>query len=1021
MSLHKKVHRAVLEYVDGCCKTFRDTGEGATQKLASLSVSLLGFLRGASTFTVFWDTSELLAVTDILRNIFIEEVLIQTEGIFSSIRTSEHKSAQQKEWKGFVKRYAAAGRPLGAILLQHAFLQFLTSASALQLLPASILQRQEALDALMSLKAQPVVEASEDTAILIKVISDIAVDQIHLLKEGADYLQLGSAWQQRLGFSLKASTLITFLICSIVDEEIADFDVLVSWLDETIADPVQMADDDLADVVLRIMTITARLSPEVAVSLSRSLPRFIVQGGIKGKTVEVVASSLTSILRHLSQDAIITSLYSLGNVLSAGSKGDQRNGIAQTHKVNGHVGRNLEDYNQHAAGSAISLDLDADDDPGLAYSNIIRAVVLMATSCRDEKIAALALSMLLQKLGRINSAVDIHIISETATLAVQGTSAELKSLLKLHSRLSHEGVLQNNNATLTAIAKARSQLAVALAENATMNEVYFIYLLESIISKGDVHERDNTHEIDVQVAAREILLLLESLATLLKSPNTKVSLEGSEEIKRLFREAWFNIVVHGITLQSAQGQRHRQQLKAFAGNTNPLVSEERADQHESDIELNSVLRRGMNGPRTAEQKKHLTTLIPGCESEIRSLSYPQVIFLITTYTIESLRAVDSRCTTMLHYFRDPSVEGNAMQRCMLALSEDILTTFIRSSIGPSQINSAPRIADQLVALFSGCCQSNVRVQQVAFRFADKIIGQRPASLCQKASLFALFELLSMMWTSCLESELDDYSWKSTHYSAKGNVSVDLSDDFQMRRRTLDAFYQRARKWVMTCISVAAMDIKALIQTYLSEHDDSGAFGHIALGRSFALEMGTAIPPSDYKLAGIETHGTSLVDTSSDFIAQYTTRQEYRYPSAISGGVAKFKCTPDSDSVGKSPSLFTMTKEAEMAVNRLETRLRQKASVKPSEIRDALRSAAAILCKSPILSVNLVHQLVKLPFLGFTKDSMKFGISLWIGIINERVALEPRLIAEIGSNLEKTVKLDRGAFSERLRFVSIARY
>ena len=582
-------------------------------------------------------------------------------------------------------------------------------------------------------------------------------------------------------------------------------------------------------------------------------------------------------------------------------------------------------------------------------------------------------------------------------------------------------MLQKDNAMLTAIAKARSQLAVALADNVTMNEVYLVYLLESIISKGDVHERDNTHETDVQVAAREILLLLESLVILLKSPNTKVSLEGSEEIKRLFREAWFNIVVHGITLHSAQGRRHRQQLRTFAGNTNPLVSEERADQYESDIELNSVLRRGMNGPRTAEQKKHLTTLIPGCESEIRSLSYPQVIFLITTYTIESLRAEASRCTTMLHYFRDPSVEGNAMQRCMLAVSEDILSIFIRSSVGPSQINSAPRIADQLVSLFSGCCQSNVRVQQVAFRFADKIIGQRPTSLCQKVSLFALFELLSMMWTSCLESELDDYSWKSIHYSAKGNVSVELSDDFQMRRRTLDAFYQRAKRWVMTCISVAAMDVKALIQTYLSEFDDSGAFGHIALGRSFALEMGTAIPPSDYKLAGIESHGTSLVDTSSDFIAQYTTRQEYRYPSAISGERAKLSYIPNGGSASKSLSLSTMTKEAEVAVNQLETKLLEKAPVKASEIRDALRRAAAILCKSPTVSVNLVHQLVKLPFLGFSKDSIKFGIALWVGIINERVTLEPRLIAEIGSNLEKTVKLDRGAFSEKLRFVSIKRY
>lgn len=38
-----------------------------------------------------------------------------------------------------------------------------------------------------------------------------------------------------------------------------------------------------------------------------------------------------------------------------------------------------------------------------------------------------------------------------------------------------------------------------------------------------------------------------------------------------------------------------------------------------------------------------------------------------------------------------------------------------------------------------------------------------------------------------------------------------------------------------------------VQTYLSEYDDDGAYGHVSLGRSFALEMGSAIPASDQKL------------------------------------------------------------------------------------------------------------------------------------------------------------------------------
>lgn len=44
------------------------------------------------------------------------------------------------------------------------------------------------------------------------------------------------------------------------------------------------------------------------------------------------------------------------------------------------------------------------------------------------------------------------------------------------------------------------------------------------------------------------------------------------------------------------------------------------------------------------------------------------------------------------------------------------------------------------------------------------------------------------------------------------------------------------------------------QTYLSEYDDDGVYGHIALGRSFALEMGSLIPSTDPKLGEIDIKG-----------------------------------------------------------------------------------------------------------------------------------------------------------------------
>ena len=86
------------------------------------------------------------------------------------------------------------------------------------------------------------------------------------------------------------------------------------------------------------------------------------------------------------------------------------------------------------------------------------------------------------------------------------------------------------------------------------------------------------------------------------------------------------------------------------------------------------------------------------------------------------------------------------------------------------------------------------------------------------------------------------------------------------------------------------------KTYLSDYDDEGAYGHVALGRSFALEMGSAIPTADQRLGkhycrwcftqakfrtgSIDIQGEININTGSDFIAQYTTRQEYKHADAL---------------------------------------------------------------------------------------------------------------------------------------------
>lgn len=299
----------------------------------------------------------------------------------------------------------------------------------------------------------------------------------------------------------------------------------------------------------------------------------------------------------------------------------------------------------------------------------------------------------------------------------------------------------------------------------------------------------------------------------------KAEISDDENIARLHREAWFNVAIHGITPSSAHGKQYKDDLRTLASKSIALIAEPRGDQFESEIELNTVLRRGMNGPNTAEQKKSLIDLLPRCEADIRSLSYPKVVFLNSMFLVETLRAEAGNCSHILTYFLDPSLNGSAMEHCASAVAAEVIAIYLkRVSGGQDMCCEASLIADQLVSLFVGCCHRIPRVQQVAASSADQIVGQLPSALCQKSSLFALLELLTFMWTSCLEIELDEYELKSNYSSERGKVSVELSDDYGHRRATLNNLYKRAKSWVAHVIDIAPLNIKGLLQVSIKPWD-----------------------------------------------------------------------------------------------------------------------------------------------------------------------------------------------------------
>jgi phosphatidylinositol 4-kinase len=1020
----------LISYLDRCAYTSKliissqevanenETDMEDATNVARLAISLLGFLDAAATYANFWSPAERLSLIVRIKEMLSENFLISVETAFSKIRNSHSSDSLMKEWKRYVRHYAAIGRPLGAMLLQRSFMSLLVASTSLLVTDITVLRGRDILDLMISgeLIPKPIQPSGgEDAVASVETIAAIAAKEMEQLEDGADYLRLGSAWQQRLAFSVKAGALISYLNCVILNDEAegADADTLVGWLEEALDDPIQMADESLASVVLRCMALAARLSPEFAPNMSKRLPRFIVQRAPRGETVIMASNCLAFVIRLLSLDAVISTLYTLGNVLTPGTNAERVLASAANGELlnNSNLGAGF--YGGKQNGSAISLTLTGEEETTAAHGNVVQAIRIIASSCKDENITALAQSMLLQKINKVSKSVDANIIYEAAVLAVTGGPMEFRSLLKFYGKLTQEGVADHDDGLLFALRKTRNYLSSTLRKGTAMYDIYLENLLEAIISRGDVRETQHTRESDVELAAQEIAELLQPLAILMATNNLAKDKALDEEIVSLFRDAWFNMLVHGFSTSTERGKKYINELRVLAIHSRPLVTEQRSEQLESDIEVNPVLRRGINSEHEATQKKRLTTLIPSKASEIRSLSYRKIIFLHTAYVIETLRAESGDCTKALKYFLEPGMRTGDMSSVMEAITVSVIDTYLRKTLtGTNPTFSAPCVAKQLVSIFCDCCHRIERVQQAAILCADRILHAVTSALCQKTSLFALLELLSLMWISCLEAETDEYEWKSSFTSVRGKVTIQLSDNFELRRRTLNTMYRNAKQWVMQVIDIAPLDVKGLLQTYLSEYDDDGAYGHISLGRSFAVEMGSVVPRTDQKLGAIDHHGDTNINAASDFIAQYTTRQEYRYAEALPDHDAEWlnfiridRRGSFSDNHGEEFA-NTLT-----ALERLEIRMLAGTFIPLGELRDVLRRAAALLCRSKKDECAIIKYLVGIPFAHLTKQSIKLGISLWLGVINENPRMQPRIMIELAYQWENTIHRKQGIFND----------
>jgi phosphatidylinositol 4-kinase len=410
-------------------------------------------------------------------------------------------------------------------------------------------------------------------------------------------------------------------------------------------------------------------------------------------------------------------------------------------------------------------------------------------------------------------------------------------------------------------------LAESITRESQLYELFLTHMLEAVAGIGDEHEKnpekkqvdavvghrslhgDDVAQLHEQLAIREVEQYIRPLAITLSHNVSDTNFALRFGLTPLLRDFWLNCVLNGIYYGSEIAIKHADGLKIIAKYTPPLIDGVVEDRSfDANLDERSLLKRGMTQQGIVDHKRRLMNMLPDDEIHIRTLTYHRTIFLEAAYTLECMRAEAGGCSKVLAYFVEPAFKAGEASNVMAGIASRVTDIYIsRILMGSYPDFSASSLADQLADVFVGCCHRLEKVQMTAVIMADRIITTAPSALCRRSSLFALLELLTLMWASCLTGETDEYATRSIFTSKRGRVAIEMPDSYQFRKRTLKNFHAKAKTWVMKILNIAPFDLKGLLQTYLSEFEDEGSLGHVSLGRTFALEMGGTLPSTDRRL------------------------------------------------------------------------------------------------------------------------------------------------------------------------------
>ncbi|KAF6010559.1 hypothetical protein HII12_002800 [Brettanomyces bruxellensis] len=712
----------------------------------------------------------------------------------------------------------------------------------------------------------------------------------------------------------------------------------LSQLRETGTD--QIVEEINSDLMLSTFSAAALLSEsdrKFGLLVTKSFPVILSYPIIDEANSRALAQSLTFSLKTLSEDEVVSCIYSLTNLLpdpitTNETKDTTSNGKIPEATRNTTVDGEDSDFATSNNAGSHYLTREAQE---VMCKNVVGVILEISKEFSDESINILVITLLSQKIRKVPDEFNCIF---------------LESLVDL----------------------------VDVMKNREFSIVLRFFYEAAATCKPDSKIGRMTMHVWVKLSEKEPLKI------------TDKSLMG------LFRDAWFNLCVHGFTYNSPRYKKDYLSLRRIAYNTPALASDLSWNRSETSIELNTVLRRASS----KQTEKTLQGYISAKVFETQ-VSRPGLIFLSTNLLVEMLRVDCGNCSTCLEYLSDPSVTIAHLDTFVGAIAYFCCSQYInRMRVGGSSQFTVKRVTGQLQQLFIYCCHRDQNLQTVAFQCANRIITLIPSSLCHEKSAFSMLDILTLLYNSIVDADTHEYEPNIIFVSDIMGIKLTLSDSYQWRKQTLNKFSSFAEKSISLVLSRAEQDMTSILYAYLkkTEQHRSG----MKYGADFALKMTNKAATMDqeyYKLGPVRTARHKLV--SDHYGAKSSTvlgKDEEQ-----SGDSFEAIDDRERETIGKLSIRVSSLKEKHLS----------GVKITHSEVVSVMNDiTSAIAFTHSKVRGELVRWASELPFWEFTSQSIDMATNIWLGIMKDKPEASAELLSEIILQFELSVGLGIGLYSRR---------